>query len=74
MYIIIISINRLLFCNVNKMIFYFLMFPHRPTKMEAAVEKFMLSCAGYCVATYVLVSSLYSTLQAIDTNVVNCRA
>jgi len=31
---------------------------NRPSKLEAAVEKFMLSCAGYCVATYVLVRLL----------------
>ena len=27
-----------------------------PSHFDAVVEKFMLSCAGYCVATYVLVS------------------
>ncbi len=29
--------------------------PYRQIRFEAAVETFMLSCAGYCVATYVLV-------------------
>ena len=33
--------------------------PHHfsQNRFDAAVERFMLSCAGYCVATYVLVSS-----------------
>ncbi len=29
--------------------------PYSQIRFEAAVETFMLSCAGYCVATYVLV-------------------
>ena len=32
-------------------------FFRRPESLDAAVERFTLSCAGYCVATYVLVST-----------------
>jgi hypothetical protein len=30
----------------------------RTVDFEKAVERFVLSCAGYCVATFVLVSQL----------------
>ena len=35
---------------------YILLCHFSQNRFDAAVERFMLSCAGYCVATYVLVS------------------